>query len=182
MARQYSEVPKQLVEQGVADGEGFLSPAAYDLVTAHVPIICVDLIPVNDNNRLGTITRATGPEAGKLAMLGGRIQKDETISGAIGRHLLGSLGRPEFVYHRGNVESHPFYVAQYTHAPSASEGFDPTKHAIAMTYLIDIKKPDRVQDEASDFRWIGFDEIPEESAYNHHIALLAAAKFLTQLP
>lgn len=161
----------------------YLARSVFDLVVDSVPIVCVDFLPVSNSwpePRLGIITRATGPEAGKTALLGGRIQKDETISEAIGRHLFESLGEERFAYYPGNSEDRPFYVAQYAHAQESVGGYDPTKHSIALTYLIRIanNQPEVVRDEASDFRWIGFDEIPDKSAYNHHKVMGEAVMFL----
>lgn len=181
-----SELVDEIREQGIHDDDGFLAKPIYDLIVDAVPIVCVDFLPVrfesmNNDPQIGIITRATGPETGKPALLGGRVQKNETVSAAISRHLEGSLGETEFAYHQGNTEDQPFYLGQYTHAPTAEGGYDPTKHSIAPTYLIDINEPGIVRDEASDFRWIGFDEIPATSAYNHHLAMRKAAKFLQNL-
>lgn len=164
----------------------FLSKAVYELVVESVPIVCVDFLPVKfdpitNEPQIGIITRATGPEAGKPALLGGRVEKNETLVEAIIRHLEGSLGESEFSFHEGNAVDNPYHVAEYTHAPTAEGGYDPTKHSIALTYLIDINEPQVVRDEASDFRWISLDQIPETSAYNHHLAMRKAAEYLRNL-
>ena len=177
------ELVDRVRDGGLMD-DGRLKRPIYDLITDIMPLLCVDVLPVQDGPsgpRLGIITRATGPERHKPAILGGRINKDETISRAVGRHLLGSLGSAEFTYHQGNDEGRPFYIAQYVHTPSAPGGYDPTKHAIALNYLIRIPEPKRVKDEALDFKWTELDEIPEVSAYNHHLAMQRAADFLHSL-
>lgn len=173
------------LKQGVWDESGLLTEPAYTLVTQCVPIVCVDIVPINFHEempRLGIITRATGPERGKAALLGGRILKDEMISAAIGRHLMGSLGSGKFAYHKTNGESQPFCVQQFLHKGSAEppNSYDPTKHAVTLTYLVDIDEPKQVQDEASEFRWIKLGQIPKESAYNHHLVMQKVADFLQQ--
>jgi ADP-ribose pyrophosphatase YjhB (NUDIX family) len=180
------ELATEILEHGIRDERGLLTPPVYDLVVDSVPIVCVDIIPVKTElfiPKLGIITRATGPERGKAAILGGRVLKNETIIDAIGRHLLGSFGSAEFSFHDGNPKKRPFFVQEYPHQDSAEPplGFDPTKHALAMTYLVKIAEPTQVRDEALDFHWVGLDELPETSAYNHHVAMLEAADFLRQL-
>lgn len=183
-----AELIDEVRKQGIRNKEGLLERPIFDLVVDSIPIVCVDFLPVHPDLselRVGIITRATGPERDKPALLGGRVQKDETIAAAIGRHLFGSLGEQEFAYHEGNSEGRPFYVAQYDHDSKTFPGFDgydPTKHSIGLTYLIDINEPTVVRDEASDFRWVGLDQIPEgPSAYNHHVVMQKAADFLGQL-
>lgn len=178
---QQKAIGEAIAIAGYSTERGHLTRAGYSLVTDVMPIICVDMIPVDFLNgamRMGIITRATGPEQGKPAILGGRIQKNERIAGAISRHLEGSFGDGDFDFHPGNDEDSPFYVAQYKHAPTDEGGYDPTKHAIAMTYLVEIEEPEAVSDEAQDFRWITSEQIPEVTAYNHGIALHKAADFL----
>ncbi len=175
-------IGQAIAEEGIYDSAGYLSTPAYELVTDAVPIVCVDVIPVDITQsglvRIGIITRATGPEKDKPAIVGGRIQKNETISTAVGRHLYDSFQDRHFVFHEGNSEDRPFYLAQFEHAPVSARHFDPTKHAITLTYLIDIPEPQIAQNEALDFRWIELDEIPTESAYNHHLTMQRAADFL----
>lgn len=180
---EYSPVPQQVLEQGIADSSGHLSNAAYELVTDLVPITTVDMIPVDiseGSTRLGAIVRATGQEAGKLALIGGRILKNETIDSAIGRHLLTTIGNSDFNLISGNEIDRPFLVVQYKHATSSNNEFDPTKHSVAMTYLISIPEPELslVGNEASSFEWINTDRLPANGAFNQHLILRKAAQFL----
>jgi hypothetical protein len=178
------EVGQAIIREGIYRNDGFLSPPAYELMTEITPIICVDVIPVNiasSGLQIGIIERATGPEAGKPAILGGRIQKNETVRGAIKRHLYSSFGDGNFSFHEGNDDDSPFHLAQYKHAPTGMGGYDPTKHAIAPTYLIDVAEPRVTHYEAASFHWVGLDEIPTESAYNHHLAMQKAADFLRKI-
>ncbi len=171
-----------IAKKGINDKDGLLTEPAYELVVRNLPLICVDFLPVDYTRRqprLGIITRATGPEAGKPAMLGGRIKKDEGIADAIHRHLFNDLRVETFNFHGGNAADRPVHVAEYAHRDHAEGGYDPSKHAIALTYLINIYGGSlSPQNEAADFRWIGLDEIPEVSAYNHHLAMQKAADFL----
>lgn len=67
-----------------------LSSKEYELVNNSVPIVCIDIIPLiysNNSVKLGAIIRATGSESGKVALIGGRIIKNESITEAISRHI-----------------------------------------------------------------------------------------------
>jgi ADP-ribose pyrophosphatase YjhB (NUDIX family) len=172
-----SSITADLVNHGLEDETGRLHKPVYDLVVSSVPILCVDVFPVNISTTepsIGVIERATGPEKNKLALIGGRVLKHETIARAIGRHLFDAFESDEFSFYPGNDEGTPFYVAQYAHA-STSEGlYDPTKHSIALNFLIEINEPEVVQNEASDFLWISKDQIPSTSSYNQHIVMMKA--------
>lgn len=181
---EYTPVPTELIEQGIADGSGHLSDAAYELVTDLIPITCVDMIPVDttgDTVRLGAIVRATGQEAGKIAVIGGRVQKNEHLEQAMKRHLASTVGSGVFSLHRGNEVDRPFMVAQYQHRSSSGSVFDPTKHSISMTYLVTIPEPDLtlVGNEASAFAWFDIDNLPNTGAFNQHLILRKAAQFIT---
>lgn len=78
----YSPVKKQLIRQGVSDKSGYLSTAAYGLITDVVPVLTVDVLPLyrqNKKTKLGVIIRATGQEKDKIALIGGRVLKNESI-------------------------------------------------------------------------------------------------------
>jgi len=166
------------------DRSEYLSETTYKLVTDLIPITCVDMIPVDYNSdtvRLGAIIRATGQEAGKIALIGGRVQKEEPLIVAMSRHMSISLGNAEFNMHPENEIERPFYIAQYNHAERMKDHlFDPTKHSISMTYLVTIPEPDLslVGNEASSFHWLNIGELPDESAFNQHLVLHKAAQFI----
>jgi ADP-ribose pyrophosphatase YjhB (NUDIX family) len=154
----------------------YLSPKLFKTMTDNIPITCIDLIPVRrlgDKWQIGIITRATGPEVGKPAILGGRIFYEETILQAILRHMKTDWEVSQYTFFSGNKVSRPFYVQQYLHQKSAKSpfGYDPTKHAISLTYLIQIAEEPRPRNEASDFYWIDRQELPESSAYNQHLVM-----------
>lgn len=162
-----------------------LTRAEYRFVTATMPIICVDVIPVREQQnqvQLGYITRATGCQKDKAALIGGRVVKNEHLSEAIGRHLNEAFAIGEFAFHPSNCEGRPFFVAQHAHATESGDldAFDPTKHSIAMTYLIEMADPSLalMNGEASAFHWASLDELPQESAFDHHLTLQKAADFL----
>src|SRR5581483_11298113 len=94
----------------------------YRTVTESLPIVCVDVIPVRKLDgqwQIGVITRATGSQAGKLALIGGRIRHGESIEQAIKRHLNNDLLIKDFRFFQGD-SSHPFNVAQYEHVKNSA--------------------------------------------------------------
>jgi hypothetical protein len=71
-------------------------------------------------------------------------------------------------------------VQQYFHQASAKPpfGYDPTKHAVTLTYIIDINEEPQPKNEAADFRWISNSEVPAEAAYNQHLVMRLAFEYL----
>lgn len=167
-----------------SNDKGFLNPSAYEYVTSAVPMTCVDVIPADESLgslRLGTITRATGSEAGKTALIGGRIQKDESIDQAISRHLLSTLSIVNYEFHGSNSLDRPFLIAEFKHQLSSNKVlFDPTKQSLSLVYLITIEQNNHINtaNEASSFEWLDATELPDDSAFNQHIILYKARDFL----
>lgn len=160
----------------------YVSDELYNQVTASFPIVCIDVIPYDPKtNRIGVIIRATGKESGKMAVIGGRIQKNESIKQAISRHLATDLQLEEFTFYKGNTEARPFYIQQYVHGDTATNSFtayDPSKHSIGLTYIIHITDMPKPTSEAAAFHWIAQSEIPSTSAYNQHILMHEAFAFI----
>ena len=157
----------------------YLKEETYKTIVNSIPIICVDIIPIKQVCKvwnIGIIRRSTGSESGKFAILGGRISLNETITEAINRHLLKDLGVVRFSFYKTNEVQKPFYVLQYFKGTKSKEpfGFDPTKHAIALTYLVEIKEVPLPKNEASEFRWITNKQIPKQVAFNQNIAMQEA--------
>lgn len=160
---------------------GYVSDELYLKITDSVPIVCVDLVPYDaQSKKIGVITRATGSQAGKLALIGGRVKKNESIDQAIQRHLSTDLDITDFSFYKNNSVIRPFYVQQYYHGEYPGKGFaafDPTKHAIALSYIIIISGNPIAKLEASEFHWIDASELPKSSAFNHAIIMKEALAF-----
>lgn len=153
-------------------------------MVSSMPIICTDIIPVREKNgvlQIGVIKRATGKESGKFAILGGRVALNETITEAIERHLFQDLSINRFSYFNRNSDSQPFYVQQYFRGTKSTPpyGFDPSKHSITPTYLITITDTPTPKNEASEFKWITKQQIPNLTAYNQNIVMKEAFNWLS---
>ncbi len=163
---------------------GHLSDELYKTVTDNMPISCVDMIPVRqvgDEYQVGVITRATGSQKGLLAVLGGRIKKNEFVADAMARHLQESFG--DGIGYRllpANPIERPFRLQEYAHADSAEPPlcFDPSKHSVALNYLITLVGEPVPTNEASEFHWLTESEVPEHAAYNQQVVMQAAFDFL----
>jgi ADP-ribose pyrophosphatase YjhB (NUDIX family) len=157
----------------------FVSDELYKKITESVPLVCVDVLPirrVGDTWQIGVITRATGKETGKLALIGGRIQHNENISEAISRHLLTDLDVHSFEFAANTEESLPFYVQQYFHRDFAKlpYGYDSSKHSIGLNYIVSLKEEPKPRVEASAFHWITRAGLPAAAAYNQHLIMKLA--------
>lgn len=166
---------------------GYLSDEVYKLVTSSVPIICVDILPVRQvENRwqTGLILRATGSQVGKLTILGGRIFYAETTEQALRRHLQTDLQVRSFRYYHGLNEETPFTVQQYFRASeidSDKYGFDPTKHALALTYLVHINESEVTPvNEADGLEWVSAETLSQkEIGFNQKVVVERAFRHLS---
>ncbi len=157
----------------------YLSDELYKTITDNTPVICTDIIPVrkkDDAFEVGMILRATGSQTGKWTILGGRIYHSETVDAAVARHLETDLGITDFTYFSGLSAEQPFHVQQYfmeSDLESDRYCFDPSKHAVALTYLVEIDEASIApRHEAADFIWIA-DGIKDmhKTGYNQHIVI-----------
>lgn len=129
-----------------------------------LPIVCVDILPIvcspsGEINRIGLIKRHTPHEGDKWCTVGGRLLYGESLQDGIWRQLRDTLGSDVQIA-RG-LDIQPLYVAQYSPSLEAAEGFDavdPRKHAVALTYLLEIKGEIAPQNEALDFQWCTLSE------------------------
>jgi ADP-ribose pyrophosphatase YjhB (NUDIX family) len=128
---------------------------------------------VDARREVGLIRRtdADGSKVG-WSLVGGRVLLRESLDEAVRRHVASTLGGTVQV---GPVDTaRPLHAAEYS--PDGRFGrTDPSKHAVAMTYLVQITGVVSPGGEALDFRWFGADEIPpeEDFAYTHGEVLTA---------
>lgn len=163
--------------------DGFVVPDVYRLIAALKPIVGVDIIPTRGQElqrQIGIILRATGREAGKYGIVGGNIDKNESILEAIGRHLRKDLGIRNFRLLSPQDENRPFWVQPYYHQESSTSEypFDPGKHSVALNFLVEIDGQPQPWEEAGEFRWINETDIPAATAYNQGFVMRKAFEFL----
>lgn len=175
-----------LRERGITETNGLLKLQIYQLAVDCLPVLCVDILPVRFNGsnvEVGVIIRATGSEKGKVAVLGGRVRKDQSVTQAIGTHLKKDLQLSDWDYYKLNDEKTPFYVQQYFQSCKAKDnfGYDPSKHAVALNYIVEIKGLPKPTNEADQFIWITRDKVPEITAYNHGVVMRKVFELLSKV-
>ena len=135
----------------------WIPKAEYDLIQARVPILCVDLLPVNAaHNAIGLIRRET-PNGGEgWCLVGGAVVRNEPLLEAIARHVHSTLGdRFDFSL----VSREPLAVIEYFTEPSRGEFHDPRKHAVALSYAAICQGEPNPAGEGLEFRWFARKEI-----------------------
>ena len=150
---------------------GFIPQPEYDRVRELVPIACVDLLPVQagrEGNECLLIRRSERGARDGWALIGGRIEIDESIGDAAARHLTETLGQSARI--GGDVDwGTPDAVAEYSRGDGTGQTgtFDPEQHSIALTYRIRIEVPDsrsgeapEAHGEALEARWFPAAAIP----------------------
>jgi ADP-ribose pyrophosphatase YjhB (NUDIX family) len=150
--------------------EGWLSAEDWAKVQHQVPIVCVDVLPLQlakdeagvvSIAKVGFIERSTPHQGRRLMLVGGRVNYGETLTAALGRHIHDALGeQAKFV-----VSMMPVYVAQYF--PTRQEGqlFDPRQHTVALTYCFAIAGELQAGGEASEFAWYDKNDWPSEDHF-----------------
>jgi ADP-ribose pyrophosphatase YjhB (NUDIX family) len=143
---------------GEARDDGWIPEDEYKAIMRKVPILCVDLLPLNtDRNAVGLILRETYEGKEGWCLIGGAVHRDEDLLTAVRRHLRDTLGK-DFV--ADLTHARPLTTAQYFSEPNLGELYDPRKHAVALTYGAPCSGPHKTQGEAKDFRWVALDELP----------------------
>jgi ADP-ribose pyrophosphatase YjhB (NUDIX family) len=104
-------------------------------------------------------------------MVGGGVHAGETLSEAIERHVRTTLG--DDVHHDAIETAQPGAVGEYLPVMREGYGFDPSKHAIAVSYIVELSGRVEPRDEALDFSWFKATDIPppEEIGFGHHLVI-----------
>lgn len=141
----------------------FLPADTYRLIEQSMPIACVDFVLVRERNghrELGLILRDS-PHGRVWCHLGGRIQRGETIAGAIRRHSRETIGieptlplnpQPDYVYE--------WFPPDLTPADGTVSGDDPRKHAIGLSFVLDVEGAPRARNEGLDFDYFAPGALP----------------------
>jgi len=138
----------------------FLSADLYGRIEASMPIACVDFVPVRDG-RLGLIRRAS-PHGEVWCHLGGRVLRGETLADALRRHCTETIGLVPVV----GVDPQPAYVYQWfppglAPVDGTAFGDDPRKHAIGLSFVVEVAGVARPRGEALAFEYFSPDLLPQ---------------------
>jgi ADP-ribose pyrophosphatase YjhB (NUDIX family) len=155
----------RLSHDGFNDGN--LSPQDWEWASRHLPIACVDVLPVVRNQaglpaQVGLIKRAS-PLGDVWCHIGGRVQYGETLATAVERHLSTTLAG-EWTAETG---TRPYTSTQYFPDARPGMGHDPRKHAIANCFYSVFAEPVPIAPigEAIDFGWFDGDRIPWDALW-----------------
>lgn len=169
--------------------DGSVAPGLYNLWAEAKPIASVDMILRRKNlegqDEIGVILRATGREKGYLALIGGGINKNEPKLETMARHLATDLGVRNFRLVAPQTPESPFYTAEYLHEEWYEEIdhlFDPGKHSVAVTYIVQTDDPLIPRNEASNVVWLRNRQVPARTAYNQGIIMQKAFVWLAKQP
>lgn len=142
----------------------FLPADLYARIEQSMPIACVDFIPVRTRagtREIGLILRDS-PFGRVWCHLGGRILRGETIAGALQRHARDTLDtglrleadpQPDDVYQWFPPEIRP--------ADGLPHGNDPRKHAIGLSFLVELDGDPSPRNEALAFEWMPPHDLPQ---------------------
>ncbi len=131
-----------------------------------MPIACVDFVPtrvVESRTEIGLILR-NSPFGRVWCHLGGRIAQGESIADALQRHARDTLDtgvtldadpQPTYVYQWFPPEDRPESAQHFAH------GDDPRKHAIGLSFTVQLDGDPSPRNEAIDFDWFAPAVLPE---------------------
>jgi hypothetical protein len=130
-------------------GDRWIPETDYRFICSHVPIVCVDLLPVlADSGRFGLIERDTYDGGRGLCLIGGAVLLDEPLHEALERHVRVTLGE-NVVLQLASL--HIVGVYQYFKHKRPGQLHDPRKNAVAITYVGTISGDVRPLGEAHKF-------------------------------
>lgn len=143
----------------------FLPDDLYAQIERSMPIACVDFVPIrtaSDGTReVGLILRDS-PFGEVWCHLGGRVNRRETIVQALRRHARDTLdvdlviepnAQPAYVYE--------WFPPDIAPADGTLHGDDPRKHAIGLSFIVELAGEPLAKNEALDFGWCASEEMPK---------------------
>lgn len=114
----------------------------------------------------GLIYRETPHQGLRWCTIGGRLLHGEPIAEAIKRQLIDALGDGLIVPELQNLQ--PVHIAQYAPSLISTSGFDgvdPRKHAVGLTYCVEINGEIKPRREAIRFAWFDSENLPEDDKF-----------------
>jgi ADP-ribose pyrophosphatase YjhB (NUDIX family) len=151
---------RRMTNDIIGAGNGWIPDELYKSIEASVPIVCVDVLlsPHGAPGQIGLIQRATYDDGFGWCLIGGRVLRNESLSDAVDRHVLATLGDNIRVV-RSTMRLGA--VIEYFSESGLGDFHDPRKHAVALTYTAacEFDGEPEVHGEAVDFRWFSIDDL-----------------------
>jgi ADP-ribose pyrophosphatase YjhB (NUDIX family) len=142
----------------------YLPDDLYAQIERSMPIACVDFVPVlvgSDGARPIGLIRRNSPHGPVWCHLGGRVQFGETVRDAIRRHARETLQaevrieanpQPSYVYE--------WFPSQVAPTDGTVFGDDPRKHAIGLSFIVEVDGNPIAQNEALEFAYFSPGDLP----------------------
>ena len=140
----------------------WLSPETLESISAQVPLVYVDALPVRVDERgvvthVGLLLRVAADGSISRQLVSGRVLFNERIRDALIRHLEKDLG--PVALPRIPPEPTPFTIVEYFPDEFVSGFVDPRHHAVSLAYVVPVFGDCTPTQEALDLAWF----TPEEA-------------------
>jgi len=140
----------------------WLSTEALENISAQVPLVYVDAVPVRVDDRgvvthVGLLLRVASDGTISRQVVSGRVLFNERIRDALIRHLEKDLG--PVALPRIPAEPSPFTIIEYFPDSFVSGFVDPRHHAVSLAYVVPVDGDCTPTQEALDLGWY----TPEEA-------------------
>ena len=148
----------------------WLSSSLWDVIQASIPVVCVDVLPIRISRRfpynikeVGLILRKTPHQGERWCLIGGRVLFAESLRKAVLRQVRETLGN----YVRVGLKQgqQPLYLAEYSPTRIKPFALDPRKHAVGLTYAVQLAGSPSARGEAISYRWFKTDNLPSPEEF-----------------
>ena len=144
-----------------------LPDAKWKALQLCIPITCVDVLLIREVNKstfeIGLIYRNTPHQGRRWCLIGGRLFLNEPLRDAVARQVHDAIGKHVRCILPANLQ--PLFIAEYFSKRVSGSLFDPRKHAIGLTFVVQIQGQTQPQGEAIDFRWFTLDQLPNSKYF-----------------
>ena len=142
-----------------------LDPASFLEVIEKTPLVSIDLMVVDPDQRVLCGWRVNQPARGTWFVPGGRILKGEKLDDAFRRIARAELG--EGKWHRSDALL--LGVFEHLHDTNFAEAPDITTHYVVLVYRIDVDEPPALPDEQhSRYAWFSKTDLDGEALSSIH--------------
>ena len=124
----------------------YINPQPYRIIQESVPILCVDLVPINERGEFLLVKRKHNPMKGRWWTVGGRVFKGESITEAVIRKAKEELGvKVKILHHLG------FYEELYERSELNIKG---GVHTVTEVFLVaPVTKNIKLDETSEKYKW-----------------------------
>jgi colanic acid biosynthesis protein WcaH len=143
----------------------YLKKEDFRCLVRHGVLFSMDLVVVDNQNRILVGERVNRPAQGYWFVPGGRVYKNETLSNAFERICLDEIGQA-FLY----PETKQLGLYEHFYNDSVF-GEDVSTHYISAPYLIRLSETERLNlpaEQHRHYRWVNIEDFSCDDAIHHH--------------